>query len=509
MLKTIKVTIKDTIIYGLGNIAVKVVGFILIPLYTNPRYFLVDDFGVLGVLEISSLVLTAILASSLPQSLTRWYWDKNHISSQKSIFFMSFATQVVISLVLCGLLFPLSGKLSMLLFSGKTDWTKVIGFLIVSSGLQAINNIVNTLMRLQSRSLLYTITNISKLIIVLSLTIFLIVSKGMGLEGIYLAQVIGNAVFLIILAGYTFRNSIISFDRRVFADMNVYGFPLLIANISAVLLTVIDRYSLNSLALLKDVAIYSMAFKITSVLKLVIVDSIKLAISPIMIKKIDDPENKRFYSKVLLYTSFVLMSGIIVISLFSLEIIKIISGSKEFWNAVAIIPILALSVFFINMKEVTVYSLHIVKKTRIIGSIVIVTTILSLVLNLILIPLWDITGSAIATIITQLFYWLVILYYSQKYFPVPYEYRKLLTIFVSGAIISFSALLINDFSLLPRLLIKSMLVISFPAILYLFNFYETAELNAIGGFVKKWSNIKNLKGNLLSILSMNDDINRL
>ena len=39
MLNPIRQSIKGSVIYGLGNIAVKVVGFLLIPLYTDPRYF--------------------------------------------------------------------------------------------------------------------------------------------------------------------------------------------------------------------------------------------------------------------------------------------------------------------------------------------------------------------------------------------------------------------------------------------------------------------------------------
>ena len=34
MLKSIKISLKDTIVYGLGNIAVKIVGLLLIPVYT-------------------------------------------------------------------------------------------------------------------------------------------------------------------------------------------------------------------------------------------------------------------------------------------------------------------------------------------------------------------------------------------------------------------------------------------------------------------------------------------
>ena len=185
--------------------------------------------------------------------------------------------------------------------------------------------------------------------------------------------------------------------------MNQYGFPLLIANISAVLLNVIDRFSLNSLALLKFVALYTLAFKITSVLKLAIVDSIKLALGPMMIKRIGTANNKRFYSKVLLYSSFALMFAIVAVSMFSYELIKVMAGSKEFWGAVVIIPILSISIFFINMKEVTVYGLHIAKKTRVIGAIVVFSTIMSLVLNILLIPVWSITGSAIAPSCHSLF----------------------------------------------------------------------------------------------------------
>ena len=252
MLKSIKISLKDTIVYGLGNIAVKIVGLILIPLYTDPKFFSTDQFGVLGILEISALLLTSMLASGLPQSLTRWFWDKDHKDNQKGIFFMSLSTQLFVSLLFCLALIPLSGTLSVLIFS-KPDWAKIIALVILASGIQSINNVINTLMRLQSRSLLYTLTNLVKLISVLSLTLYFILSKKMGLEGIYLAQVIGNALIVLLLLGYTIKNTRIFFDKNIFRSMNVYGFPLLLANISAALLTVIDRFSLNSLTILKSV----------------------------------------------------------------------------------------------------------------------------------------------------------------------------------------------------------------------------------------------------------------
>ena len=514
MLNSIKVSLKDTLIYGFGNIAVKIVGLLLIPLFSNPKFFSIEEFGVLGILEISALVLTASMASAMPQSLTRWFWDKEHKENQKGIFFMSFATQLVVSLLFCLFLIPLSRTFSVMIFS-KPDWSRVITFVIIGSGIQALNNITNTLMRLQSKSVLYTTTNLFKLTFVLSLSLYFIISKKMGLEGYYLAQAIGNALLVIALSGYTIKNSRIFFSKDIFRSMNAYGFPLFLANISAVALNVVDRYSLNSSAfhksslnsldVLKSVALYTLAFKITSVLKLAIVDSMKLALGPMMIKRIGSPDIKRFYSKVLLYSSYVLMFAVIGVSLFSFELIKVIAKSKQFWDAVVIIPILSMSVVFVNMKDLTVYGLHVVKKTRIIGMIVVFSTLLSVCLNYLLIPIWDITGAALATLLAQFVFWLVSYYYSQKAFYVPYEIRKIFTLVIVGAALSFSCLLLNKMDLIPRLIIKTGCLISFPFILYLFKFYEPVELQAIRGFTSKWSNIKNLKDNLKSLKGLTDD----
>lgn len=504
MLRSIKTSFKETMIYSIGNIAVKIVGLILIPLYTNPDYFTIDEFGLLGILEICGLVLTAFMASALPQSLIRWYWDDEFKDNQKGIFFMSFSAQLVVSGLFCLLFVPLSGTFSEIIF-GDSKLSDVLVLVIIASAIQAVNNILNTLMRLQTRSILYSATNLSKLALVLALTLYFVIVKGMGLKGIYLAQVIGNALIVIYLTGYGIRNSSIFFDMKIFRSMSAYGYPLLLANISAVTLTVIDRFALNSLAPLKSVALYTLAFKITSVLKLVIVDSMKLAIGPMMIKRMYSSDNKRFYSKVLLYSSFVLMFAITGISAYSYEVIKVLADAREFWAAVTIIPVLSLSVFFINLKEVTVYGLHIAKKTGIIGIIVVFSALMSLGLNIVLISRWDIMGAAVATLFTQLIYWLAVYYFSQRVFHVPYELMKILMIIIVGMIISFACQLFNGMDLLPRLLLKTACVFSFPFIFLLFNFYEDAEWQAIKGFVRKWSKPGRLGENIKSLKNIRDD----
>ena len=50
MFKDIKQVMKDSVLYGIGNVAVKLVGFILIPLYTDAEYFSTADYGLMGVI---------------------------------------------------------------------------------------------------------------------------------------------------------------------------------------------------------------------------------------------------------------------------------------------------------------------------------------------------------------------------------------------------------------------------------------------------------------------------
>jgi len=56
------------------------------------------------------------------------------------------------------------------------------------------------------------------------------------------------------------------------------------------------------------------------------------------------------------------------------------------------------------------------------------------------------------------------------------------------------------------MIIKTLCLVSFPFILYLFNFYEPIELQVIRGFITKWSKIKDLKTNLHSLKGISDEL---
>jgi O-antigen/teichoic acid export membrane protein len=500
MFQDIRKVIGKSAIYSLGNLSTKLIGLILIPLYTDQHYFTIQDYGALSILEITSQVLVALLSLNMSHSFTRWYWDANYKKQQKSMFF----TVLVMLIFLCVLsltaALPLSEGISRLLLQ-DTSYSYIIQLVFISSIFQILINHIQTLQKLQSRALMYSLVSIIKLSLSLLFTLYFIIYKGKKIDGIYEAQIIGSLAVLLMLIPYTIRSCSLRFERKVLNEMLIYSYPLMLASVTGVLFSVIDRYSLNYLEGLEKVGVYSLGYKIASTLKVIVIASVQLALSPLLMKKINEEGNQQFYSKVMTYFSLGLMFCVIGMSLFSLEVIKVASRDLIYWESANIVAILSFSFFFGMMKDNAMIGLHIVKKTKITGSLIILASLINLGLNMLFIPLFSIYGAAAGTMIAQILFFGLIYFAAQKQYRIPYEIKKLLMILATGTIIVTVGFFINHFNLGLRLILKTLALLSFPFILYLFGFYDPVELETIKRIFKTWESLSNLKENLKRLFS--------
>jgi len=478
MLKDIKSVSKDSIIYGIGNVATKIVGFLLIPIYTNPKFLSVADFGVLSILDISMQVLVALFGLSLYQGYMRWYWDIKDPNERKKLFFTVISIVSLLSIVL-GMVLGLNSNLISQLLYQTQEYSRAIQLVIINAVLMTIQVMPNSSMRIQSNSKLYTTLSVMKFTSNLLFTVYFVVFLNRGIEGIFEAQIIGSLLYFVFASKHIIKNSIAKIDLKVVKDLFVYSFPLVFASISGILLTTIDRFSLNSLATLPDVAIYSLGFKIGGSIKVFIVTSVQLALTPMLLKRINDPNNKRLYSKVLTYFSFALMWIIVGISVFSHDIIVLIAKSPEYVEATLIVPIIAMISFFGMAKDSVVMGLHVHKKTKIIGSIIVVAAVANLFLNMFLIPIWGIYGAAWSSLFAQFFLFAATYYFAQKSYPIKYELWKVALIIIVGASLFGISLLTNDLNIWLSIVLKLLIAISFPFWFFLFPFFEKVEIESI------------------------------
>ncbi len=175
MLDNIRSTVKNALIYGLGNISAKLVGFVLIPLYT--RNFSTAEYGILGMVEITTQIFIVLFGISLYSAFFRWYWDKNYIRNQKSIFFTILVSIGIVSIMMIAGLWFVSEDLANFLLE-DVKYAYLIRLMLITAGLEALAVIPATLMRLQEKSLLYSVANLIKLSFSLTLTVYFIAFLG-------------------------------------------------------------------------------------------------------------------------------------------------------------------------------------------------------------------------------------------------------------------------------------------------------------------------------------------
>ncbi len=486
-------------VYALGSIATKVIGILLVPIYTNSNYLSHSDYGVLAILEATAVLLLGGLTMAMGSSLSRWYLDKDYAGKQKEIFSTSLFFLIAVGVGLGGLLVYRSGDLSVLIF-GDGAYSSLLKLTICAVVIQVWNNHTLALLKLQSKSILYSSLTIAKFVIILGLILYGVVLKGEGLEAIWEANLIGEIVVLALLLPCILKNINWNFNTTIFKEMLSYAFPLILATISGVLLTTIDKFMLGSMTGMENTGVYSLGVRIANTLPLLITTSLSNALLPLRMKKFNEANNERFFSKLNTYTAFVFIIGLLALCLFSLEILKLFTGASIYWEANNIIPIISFAFFFGLLKDNVIYGLHAVKKSNVIGVIFILVAILNIALNYCIIPIVGAYGAALTSLLSQVVFCFIVVKITGRYYPIDYEWKKIGTLFIVSCTIIAVSLAISNCDALIRIPIKLVLLFSFPFILHLFKFYEEVELQTLKNMVSTWKDRKKLGDNMKRLL---------
>ena len=172
MLSKLKSTAKSSFIYGIGNLSTKLIGLILLPLYT--RVLPVGEFGMLAMLETTSQILITLFGLSLYNAFLRWYWEKEYSELRKSLFFTVLVFLTFVVALMAVSLISTSKTLATFLLNNSQDY-QLIRLMVITAALEILGVLPFTLMRVQERPVLFISSNILKFSVNLGLTIFFIV----------------------------------------------------------------------------------------------------------------------------------------------------------------------------------------------------------------------------------------------------------------------------------------------------------------------------------------------
>ncbi len=499
MLDKVKKISKNTMVYGFGNALNKLLGFILIPVYTG--FISIDSFGILTILEITILALVSLLNFGIVSGHQRHFYKEKDNKEYGVFLFNNYLGNIFLTLLSVFALFIFSQNFTSLLF-GNIDYQFLVKLTLIIIIFEILILIPIQILQFEEKSLQYIILNALKLIISLSLTIYFVVYKHLDIEGILYARLIGSGtVFIIGIIWIIIPRITIKLDFKKLWKSISFGFPLIMSSIGVLIFSLSDRYMINWLSTSAETGKYGFGYRIANFINLVFIQSIGISYLPNMFKQEKEKDNKRFYKKMLTY--YVLALSLIILSfLFFYKIIlHPLVLNNEYWKGLQIVPILTLNFLIHGMNYFVNVGIMLKNKTIYYLIPSLSAAIINIILNIFLIPIWGFWGAAFSTLIAQIINTGIISYYSQKFYKFSFEWGKIFIVLILAIIFYYIGTQINFNIIILKVAVRIILIILFPFIIYKLNFFEAIEIQSIKGGLKKWLILKNLRKNISKEIS--------
>ena len=170
-----------------------------------------------------------------------------------------------------------------------------------------------------------------------------------------------------------------------------------------------------------------------------------MAAEPFFFNKSKDENAQRTYARVMKFFVIACCFMFLLIGLY-LDVFKwiFITFANPRWaEGLQVVPLLALGNIFLGIYYNLSVWYKLTNRNTYGAVITIIGAVITIVLNIVLIPKFHYTGAAIATFTCYLFMMLSSYWLGQKYYPIPYPVKKLVSYLVMVILIYISHLGIN------------------------------------------------------------------
>jgi O-antigen/teichoic acid export membrane protein len=454
---------KHSAIYGLGGIVSRLIAVFLLPIYT--RYLEPSDFGAVGVLVGLSAVLVTILRAGISSAFFRFYFDAKDTAERLLVlrtsfwFTMASATAGLAAGVL--LAEPLADLLLL-------DDANLVRAAFVGIWAQMNYEQLTALFRVEERSGLFVLASLANIAVTVAATLVLVVGYDQGALGVIVGNFTGTLAVYLALLGYRRAQLGLQLSRPLLREMNRFGVPLVPSALALIALGFGDRFFLNELVGTDEVGRYELGVRIASAMVLLIT-AFRTAWPAFAYSIEDDDEAKRTYAYVLTYLVAAASWLALALGLLSPWLVRLLA-TPEYYEGGRVVALLAFGSVAYAGYIVMAIGVGRAKRTKFNWVITGSAAALSVLLNLLLVPRYELIGSGIAAASAYAAMFLGMCWYAQRVFPTPYQWRRVATA-AGGAV----ALTVLGKLLEVPLAVALALVASYPLVLLLLGFSSPAE----------------------------------
>lgn len=395
----------------IGNFASKLLSFLFVPFYT--AVLSTSEYGIADIVTTTVTLLFPFFSLIICESMMRFALDKSE--KNEDVY------RVGIVVWIAGLIVLLIMSPLLLLFKSLKDyWILVLLYYAAYS----LSQNVGYYSRGAEKVVLYTISGIVATAVTIGLNLLFLLCLKIGVVGYLLSSIIANflSALVMIIGGGFFKYKISpnKIDKNLAKRMLRYSIPMIPNSASWWVSNSSDKYILLAFAGVAANGIYSVAYKIPTIITIVT----SIFATAWRISAVDNfgsKESKKFYSDV--YGMYVSLTVIIASALMVVN--KPLSSfmyQKEFFQAWQFVPILLIASVIHAYCEFfgTLYTSSM--QTKMLFYSTIIGAMTNVILNFALIPSFAAFGAAIATLISYMVVWFVRMIHSSKIMKLEYNY---------------------------------------------------------------------------------------
>lgn len=429
----------QTAIYGLPTIIGRLLNYLLVPLYTIDN-FSRAEYGTVNELYAYVSFLNIILTYGMETALFNF---SVKAQDKSKVYGTILSTVSATSLLFIGVFLLFAQPIAELI--RYPDHPEYVIWFALILGFDAIGAIAFAKLREENKAKTFASIKMLNILTNIFFNVFFLLfcksvfqnpnsayypfvekiySPDIGVGYVFISNLIATCVTLLALAP-SFLKIKWGFDFAFVKEILPYSLPLLVAGLAGMTNETLDRILLKYLLpediALAQVGVYGACYKL-SLIMTIFIQAFRFAAEPFFFKQSVAKDARISYARIMNYFVIVCM-GIFLFTMLNLHWLKYFIG-KNFWEGLGVVPILLMANFCLGVYFNLSVWYKLTNKTRFGAFISVVGAVVTVMLNVLLIPFMGFMGSAWATLICYALMMTMSYVLGQRYYRVPYRLAR-------------------------------------------------------------------------------------
>ena len=385
---------KNTALYSIGEILPRALSFILLPVYT--RYLSPADYGVSSYTNTIIMFLYILGAFGFNSYVLRYYFIYKDEEKKRALIGTAHYVIILMNFIILGLAFLLMPFL-IDHFDIQVPWDPYFKLAFVINFFDCLSVIPMVVYRVRQDAMRFVVLGFSRTILTTIITVYYLTVENRGLIGLFQAQLYVVVPYAFVYQYIMHKYSQLTINLDYLKEGIKYAAPLVPGSISFILLSMSDRVILERNVEIGELGIYNVACQLSLVLNIIIQSGYK-AIEPELFKRFGQEGFYDFVRKIQSFFFCMIYAGALGLCLISQEVFVIMT-SESFHKAYLLVPALIVGVIMTGQNVIYSGILRGEKRTKIVGTATVVGAVVSVSMNIVMIPYYGTYAAAVTSAI--------------------------------------------------------------------------------------------------------------